>query len=182
MIVSPWCAYNWKMLACAAGRPPAFPFCLSHGLDAALNSTEEMRSPQTQLQKTLQWVARLSTEKMSCSSWPLSLTHPWTHWAFNSLGQNPAPNGPVFSKTDWEQLKMCFNMVDLALIDSEQPLSNPDRQWAYQNTCASVCNRSFRLLKPFMDDSSLRRWRRCSLALLIAAILESAQIAPHLLL
>ena len=47
------------MLAYAAGRPPAFPLLPSHGLDAALNSTEEMRSPQTQQQKTLQWVARL---------------------------------------------------------------------------------------------------------------------------
>ena len=33
--------------------PQPFHFCLSHGMDAALNSTEEMRCPQTQLHTTV---------------------------------------------------------------------------------------------------------------------------------
>ena len=36
-------------LSAHAAQP--FPFCLSHGLDAALNSTGEMRFSQTQLHK-----------------------------------------------------------------------------------------------------------------------------------
>ena len=41
MIVSPSCAYNLKCRR----------FCISHGLGVALNSTEEVIFPQTQLHK-----------------------------------------------------------------------------------------------------------------------------------
>ena len=55
MIDSPSCAYNLKCVGAHSrrGKAPAlpFPFCLSHGLDVALNSTEQMRFPQTQLHK-----------------------------------------------------------------------------------------------------------------------------------
>ena len=94
----------WNCRRSPLASPKPFPFCLSHWLDAALNSTKEMRSPQTQLHKDttvgckvaaplkrcvvqgtkqLQWVALLlqgcnPTEKMHCSSLPRSQTHPWT--------------------------------------------------------------------------------------------------------
>ena len=36
---------QFKIVGARSGPAPALPLCLSHGLDAALNSTEEMRFP-----------------------------------------------------------------------------------------------------------------------------------------
>ena len=51
MIVSPSCALQFKIVGARRGQAPNSSLCISHGLDVALNSTEEMRFPQAQLHK-----------------------------------------------------------------------------------------------------------------------------------
>ena len=46
--------------------PPTLFFCLSRGLDAALNSTEEMRFPQTQLHNDITMCCKVATPLKSC--------------------------------------------------------------------------------------------------------------------
>ena len=64
-----WWSCSLQSKIVGAGRPPTLPFCISHWLDAALISTEEMRFSQTHLHKDTTVMA-LSTgflqRKKSC--------------------------------------------------------------------------------------------------------------------
>ena len=61
MIISPLWQDDAPTIKIWMRVPLAFPFCISHGLNAALNSTEQMHFPQTQVPKdtVTQWIASL---------------------------------------------------------------------------------------------------------------------------
>ena len=99
MIVSPSCAYN-RMKAGATARPPAFPLLPQSrtGCGPQLHRRDAFSS-NTAAQRHYSGMQGCNpTQKMRCSSWPRSRTHPWTTKPYEALG--PLPNS-AYSYIIW---------------------------------------------------------------------------------
>ena len=101
MVDSPSSAYNLKFVGTNSRQAPGSSHFASVAdrmqAHAALNSTEQLCFPQKQRHHYSGFIGCNHTEKMHCSNWPWSQTHPWTKW------------------TKWNSYQMLFHCLTVSV-------------------------------------------------------------------